>query len=113
MSKLWAKLPGEELIQKGLEDLRSGFFSTESLLILIAAPRLKSLGIVIPNLEDPPLVPEHALYELLQTQHPKDAYSRYNSLIRRLVSYERSMERHIHSSSYSISNFNEYDSTCY
>ncbi len=37
--------------------------------------------------------PEHRLYERLAASDPDSAHSRYNALMRRLVSFERSVER--------------------
>jgi hypothetical protein len=51
------------------------------------APRLRRLGLTIPEPFDSP---EHRLYELLRSAHGDGAHSQYNALIRRLVSYERS-----------------------
>jgi hypothetical protein len=34
-------------------------------------------------------MPEHRLYKLLSDQYGNAAHSRYNALVRRLVSYER------------------------
>src|SRR2546430_2275980 len=79
-------LPGEELIRRGLDDLAAGVESVESLLVSIGAPRLKRLGLPVPN---PFPSPEHRLYELLSAEGSDSAHSRYNALIRRLVSYER------------------------
>jgi hypothetical protein len=36
--------------------------------------------------------PEHRLYEMLAKTDPDSAHSRYNALIRRLVSFERAAE---------------------
>jgi len=36
--------------------------------------------------------PEHALYALLAGEDPDAAHSRYNALIRQLVSFERAVE---------------------
>jgi hypothetical protein len=49
---------------------------------------LRQLGIEVPTLE----IPEHRLYELLAREEPDAAHSRYNALIRRLVSFERALE---------------------
>jgi hypothetical protein len=84
-----ARLPGEDLIQRGLEDLAAGVESTESLLVSIGAPRLRGLGVAV---ENPFPTPEHRLYGLLSADEPASAHSRYNALIRRLVSYERAAE---------------------
>ena len=82
-------LPGEELIRRGLEDLAAGVESVAALLVSIGAPRLTAVGLTIPN---PFPSPEHRLYALLSAEEPASAHSRYNALIRRLVSYESGAE---------------------
>ena len=83
-------LPGAELIERGFRDLEHGIESHESLLVSIGAPRLRRLGLVFPQpFEDP----EHRLYELLRGQYGDAAHSRYNALVRRLVSFERAFGR--------------------
>jgi len=42
--------------------------------------------------ENPFPTPEHRLYQLLSAEEPASAHSRYNALVRRLVSYERAAE---------------------
>ncbi len=81
-------LPGGDLIQTGLADLRAGVESVPSLLVAIGAPRLSRLGIVVP---DGPPLPEHRLYLMLAAADPDSAHSRYNALVRRLVSFERAL----------------------
>ena len=44
-----ALFPGEELVKQGLLDLSQGNIDDCSLLVLIAAPRLKRLGIQVPE----------------------------------------------------------------
>ena len=85
-------LPGEELVQKGLADLAQNRTTDCSLLVLIAAPRLKRLGIQI---RDRPFSKpyEHQLYARLDARLGAAAHSHYNSLIRRIVSYARGLER--------------------
>lgn len=83
-------LPGGDLIDTGLEDLRSGRETIAALLVAIGAPRLRSIGISLP--ENLPKNPEHRLYDLLSESDPDSAHSRYNALIRRLVSFERAAE---------------------
>ena len=82
-------LPGNELIVAGLEDLRNQRQTVEALLVAIGAPRLRSLGLELP--ENLPPTPEHRLYDLLSATEPDSAHSKYNALIRRLVSFERAM----------------------
>lgn len=91
-------LPGAELIEQGLCDLAAGRESEAALLVLIGAPRLTRLGLDVP---DPPTgwfavprdpSPEHRLYALLARSDTDSAHSRYNALIRTLVSFERAGE---------------------
>lgn len=82
-------LPGEELIRDGLRDLAAGRESVEALLVSIGAPRLDRLGLEVPH---PIADPERRLYARLQASDSDAAHSRYNALIRRLVSYERAAE---------------------
>jgi hypothetical protein len=84
-----ARLPGEDLVQRGLVDLAAGVESVESLLVSIGARRLSGLGVA---LKKPFPSPEHRLSELLAAEEPASTHSRYNALIRRLVSYERAAE---------------------
>lgn len=85
-----ASLPGEDWIRRGIEDLSHGIESVPALLVSIGAPRLRRLGLPIPE----PVIPspEHRLYERLRQSNSDGAHSRYNSLIRRLVSFERAAE---------------------
>ena len=85
-------LPGADLVEQGLADLASGRVSDASLLVLIAAPRLKRLGVQVPE-RSPQQPYEHQLYARLEERLGAGAHSHYNSLIRRIVSYARSLER--------------------
>jgi hypothetical protein len=83
-------LPGEDLIEAGLRDLQNGRETVEALLVAIGSPRLKRLGFELPD--DLPGNPEHRLYDLLAKTDEDSAHSRYNSLLRKLVSFERAAE---------------------
>jgi hypothetical protein len=82
-------LPGAELIRRGAEDLSGGKISPEALLVSIGAHRLRRAG-----LEVPPALPDadHRLYRLLAEEFGNEAHSKYNGLLRRLVSYEQALE---------------------
>jgi hypothetical protein len=83
------ELPGADLVRAGIDDLGRGVESVEALLVSIGAPRLSGLGLAVP----PPFPhAEHRLYELLSRDDPEGAHSRYNALVRRLVSFERAAE---------------------
>ena len=82
-------LPGNDFVVTGVEDLLLQRQTIPALLVAIGAPRLRSLGVEVP--ENLPSNPEHRLYDLLSDSEPDSAHSRYNALIRRLVSFERAM----------------------
>lgn len=83
------ELPGGDVIRAGLLDLARNVESVSALLVSIGAPRLRRLGYAIPH---PLNRPEHRLYQRLASANPDTAHSRYNALIRRLVSFERAAE---------------------
>ena len=82
--------PGEDIVIKGIEDLKIGRETIDSLLVSIGAYRLRRAGVNVPQNEF--LDPEHRLYNLLNKEDSDSAHSRYNALIRRLVSFERAAE---------------------
>jgi hypothetical protein len=82
-------LPGADIIARGLRDLAEGRESDAALLVSIGAPRLRRIGIPV---GDTIPYPEHRLYQLLHAADSDAAHSRYNALIRRLVSFERAAE---------------------
>ena len=89
-SELSDSLPGADLIAAGLEDLQAGRETVGALLVAIGAPRLRRLGLHLP--ENLPDNPEHRLYDLLAQDGSDSAHSRYNAFLRRLVSYEEAAE---------------------
>jgi len=85
----FSHLPGGDLVAKGLQDIARSSETAEALLVSIAAPRLRALGIpVAAPLGDA----EHRLYERLAREDPDSAHSRYNALLRRLTSFESALE---------------------
>jgi hypothetical protein len=83
------ELPGADLVEQGLADLASRRVSVPSLLVAIAAESLRRAGLAVP--EAGIARPERRLYELLAETDPDSAHSRYNALLRRLVSFERAL----------------------
>lgn len=83
-------LPGQELVESGLRDLVEGRSTIAALLVAIGAPRLRRIGLKLPTVL--PTNPEHQLYSLLAKENSDSAHSRYNALIRKLVSYEQAAE---------------------
>ena len=86
-------LPGADLVASGIEALRRGELTVEALLVAVGARRLRDAGLEVPAPpEELPDSPELLLYAAVGAAHPCDAHSRYNGLIRRLVSFERALE---------------------
>jgi hypothetical protein len=85
-------LPGGDLVRQGLDDLRRGVESIPALLVLSGGPRLRRLALDVPVVEPSEGLPEHRLYELLAEEHGNAAHSRYNALLRRLVSFARAAQ---------------------
>ncbi len=88
----YEELPGGDLVRQGLEDLRAGVESAQALLVRMFAPRLRQLAFEIPDDDVADELPGHRLYALLQQSHGDAAHSRYNALVRRLVSFARAAE---------------------
>jgi hypothetical protein len=84
-----AKLPGHELVDAGLADLAAGRETESALLVAMAAPRLRALGLDVPSGGGER--PSHRLYELL-AREDRGAHSRYNALVARMVSFARAAE---------------------
>ena len=90
--ELLAGLPGEDLIREGVADLEAGRVSVAACLAALAFPRLQRVGLLR---ELPPGLAadvELQLYRLLR-HSGGDAYSRYNALLRRLISFEQALDR--------------------
>ena len=86
------ELPGGEIVGRGLIELESGQSTVAALLVAIGAPRLRGLGVDVPTIPRYADGPELELYRLLWAEDPDRAHSRYNALIRELVSFERALE---------------------
>lgn len=59
-------------------------------LVSIGAPRLRRIGLPVP--ENVITDPERRLYDLLAESDSDSVHSRYNALVRRLVSFENAAE---------------------
>jgi hypothetical protein len=92
MSDLLDGLPGEELLREGLADFQSGRCTTPACLVSMARPRLRRAGLITGEDAGSIPEPERQLYRLLG-QEGGDAYSRYNALVRELVSFEQALDR--------------------
>jgi len=92
MNDLIAGLPGEDLVRQGLADFQAGLCTIPACLVHIARPRLSRAGLMPENIPGWISEPELQLYDLLK-QEGGDAYSRYNALLRELVSFENALDR--------------------
>ena len=91
---LIAGLPGESLVRKGLADLQAGKRTAPALLAFIARRRLQSAGLLAGINMPLPEEPELELYRLLRSEGG-DAYSRYNALLRELISFEQALDHRL------------------
>jgi hypothetical protein len=86
-------LPGNALIREGLADHRAGKKSIAACLVRIASPRLSRAGLIEPEaIKDDGT--ELELYQLLASEGSR-AYSRYNSLLHELVSFEHALDHRL------------------
>lgn len=77
-------LPGGEIIDAGLADLSMGKVSVESLLVSLAAPRLRREGVPIGPVHADP---EDRLYDLLSQDAGDLAHARYGAYLRQAASF--------------------------
>lgn len=89
MTEISTALPGHELVRAGLADLAAGRETAAALVVAMAAPRLRPLGIEVPAIAH--RAPHQRLYELL-AESDDGAHGTYNALVRRLVSFARAAE---------------------
>jgi hypothetical protein len=89
--ELLAGLPGESLVRQGLADVAAGRRTIHACLVAIARPRFTGAGLLRPTTLATQDEPERELYRLLREQGG-DAYSRYNALLRELVSFESALD---------------------
>jgi hypothetical protein len=88
----WSDLPGSELIDRGLSDAAAGRETAAALLVTIGAPRLRRAGLSVPAGLERGEAAELRLYRCLRAAVPREAFGRYNALLRELVSFERALE---------------------
>jgi hypothetical protein len=85
-------LPGADLVTDGVADLRAGKDTAYAALVRTAAPRLRELGISVPErVSRQPS--SHHLYDLLSQDDPAGAYGRYNALLGRMASFANAAEQ--------------------
>lgn len=96
-TNLFENLPGAELIRRGLADLADNRGTIEAELVQIGSPRLNRCGIEVRVAPEQALDADRRLYQLLADRHGNEAHSRYNALLRQLVSFERALEQRVRS----------------
>lgn len=90
----WSEtLPGGKLVRQGVTDFIAGRCTVSACLVAIGQTRLTRAGLLPASATGAILEPERELYRLLR-QSGGDAYSRYNSLVRELVSFEQALDRY-------------------
>lgn len=80
------RLPGEDLVSKGIADLGAGVASLEALLVSHAPEALAEVGVDLPA---PIADPDFALFRLLESQHGDGAHSKYKAYRLQLARYLR------------------------
>ena len=78
-------LPGGEMIDSGLNDLVSGKETIESLVVSLAAPRLRRERIPLPTAILPDA--DRRLYRLLERTNADLAHARYLACLRQVASF--------------------------
>jgi len=76
-------------VAAGLRDLDGGAETTASMLVSMAAVRLRAAGLEVPDEQGDP---EHRLYRMLACEDAATAHSRYNALVGEVVSFARAIE---------------------
>jgi hypothetical protein len=87
-------LPGHDLVQAGLRDVEAGRLTPAACLVEIGRTRLAAAGVLPESIGRAVDQPERELYRLLR-EEGGDAYSRYNSLLRELISFENAAEKRV------------------
>ena len=90
-SELFAGLPGADLIQAGLVDYHDGRHSIPACLVRMARPRLSRAGVMAPSITHDHDA-EIELYQLLSASEGPRSFSRYNALVRELISFEHALD---------------------
>lgn len=88
--ELLADLPGADLIHDGLRDYRDQRHTIASCLVRMARRRLANAGLMEQSTRHD-IEAELDLYHLL-SHEGNQAHSRYNALIRELVSFEHALD---------------------
>ena len=86
-------LPGEDRIKEGLRDYHENRHTMSSCLVRMARRRLVRAGLMEPSREYD-IEAELDLYQLL-SHEGNQAHSRYNALVRELISFEHALDHRL------------------
>jgi hypothetical protein len=95
-SEPFDRLPGAERVLEGLSDYHAGRHSIPACLVRMARPRLIKAGMMSAS----PLHDDGAeldLYQLISSSEGDRAFSRYNALVRELISFEHALDHRMSS----------------
>jgi hypothetical protein len=90
---LISNLPGAERVAQGLDDHRENRHTIPACLVRIARPRLTKAGLMKPCPKHD-IQAELDLYQLLASEGTQ-AHSRYNALLRELISFEHALDHRL------------------
>ena len=93
IARLFAGLPGADLVADGLADVVSRRETVAGELVKIGSRRLRDCGVEVAVNDEDALEADRRLYRLLGAVHGNGAHSQYNALIRQLVSFELALEQ--------------------
>jgi hypothetical protein len=85
-----AEFPGGDLVSEGLRDLEAGRETVPACAVGMAADRLRSAGLPIPDSGTDR--PARRLYDLFAAEDADSAHGRYNAVVRQMVSFVRASE---------------------
>lgn len=90
-------LPGWEIVDSGLRDVIHGDFSSvHALAVAELRPRLRFLGVPVPDVSSQIPSPRTLLYHTMETKHGDMAYVRFCALLERIDSFCDSLSRRWH-----------------
>jgi hypothetical protein len=87
------RLPGGEIVARGLADLAASRDTTDAAAVAMASTRLRDAGVPVPELAERVEPAAHHLYALLAREHGDGAHAHYNAIVRRIVSFAQAAER--------------------
>jgi hypothetical protein len=90
---LISDLPGTALVQQGLKDYHENRHTMHSCLVRMARPRLAKAGFMQAS-QQHDINAELDLYHLL-SHEGNQAHSRYNALVREIISFEHALDHRL------------------